>query len=110
MGRAQLRANLDHGVFGYPKLRQPLLWLHCRFREMATHGLTDPFDLGFARAQLNGAVAVPVHGPLVHHLAIVDVQHRDWHVAAIFLKNPAPAEFFHYFGLIAQLLCLSRAF
>jgi hypothetical protein len=63
---------------------------------MATHGLTDPFDLGFARTQLNSTVAVPVHGPLVHHLAIVDVQHRDRHVAAISLKNPAHAEFLRY--------------
>ena len=55
---------------------------------MALVRLRDVLDLGAAPAELHGGVAVPLLRAHVNHLQLVEMQHGDGHVGAVFLKQP----------------------
>jgi hypothetical protein len=82
LGR-ELGADLEQPLLRHAELDELALGLELRLGEMTAHRLRDVLDLGRARAELDGGIAVLVLRAHGDDLAVVDPQHGHRDVASV---------------------------
>ena len=90
--RRKLRSDLKQAAGLDPELGQLALGRDLRLGEVAALGLGQVLDLGLARAELNGVVAVGLPGSQPDDLAVLHPQDSHRQVPAFVGEHPGHAE------------------
>jgi hypothetical protein len=92
MRRRQSGTLFEHRVGIDAEFHQLGFRLDLAAGEVALVGRAYVLHLGGAVAELHRGVFVAFHGARIHHLHLVEVQHGDGHVGAVFLEHPGHAQ------------------